>query len=242
MNKSKFVIIIPSRIGSTRLPRKPLAKIGEKSVIEHLIDNLKKFKDNLYIATDSQEIADVAVKNGTNPLMTGECATGSDRIYQAFNQIDDKENIKYVINIQGDMPFINDKTISNILERLERNDCDIVTAIAKIDADTAQNASNVKVVVDNNQNAMYFSRAMIPHGAKEFNYHVGVYGFKTKALEKFVHLSQTECEKHESLEQLRALENGMKIGVFNSDEIPISIDTPEDLKKAINYYNSIANS
>ncbi|MCP5369545.1 MAG: 3-deoxy-manno-octulosonate cytidylyltransferase [Rickettsiaceae bacterium] len=236
MNLKDFVIIIPSRIGSTRLPRKPLVKIGDKLLIEHIILNLKDdFVDNLYIATDSHEIASLVESLGVNYIMTGECNTGTDRVYQAFQKLGKK--VKYIINLQGDMPFVTPQLIKNIVERLEKGDCDIATAIIKTDKQTIESESNVSVVIDKNDIAMYFSRCPIPYNSKEFHYHMGVYGFCADALTKFVNLPQTKYELSEKLEQLRALENGMKIGVCIANEAPISVDTEEDLAKAIQYYN-----
>lgn len=236
MNRKNFIIIIPSRIGSTRLPRKPLAQIGDKLLIEHIISNLKAdFADNLYIATDSEEIASLAKSFGANAIMTEECATGTDRVYQAFCKL--QSPAKYVINLQGDMPFVTPELIKKIVERLEKGDCDIATAIIKADKEAIESESNVSVVVDKNDLAMYFSRCPIPYNGAEFNYHMGVYGFCVDALKRFVSLPQTKYELSEKLEQLRALEDGMKIGVCVVNEAPISVDTPEDLEKAIKYYN-----
>lgn len=234
------IIIIPSRIGSTRLPNKPLAQIGPLSLIEHVVVGLQaKFKDNIYIATDSEKIAKIINNYDAKVVMTDpECKTGSDRVYEALGKIPCNDQIKYVINVQGDMPFINPKIIEQIIERLKQNNCDIVTSMVKVDKEIAANESNVKVVFDNNWNALYFSRSMIPHGAEEFYYHVGIYGFHVSSLEQFIQLKQSKYETCEKLEQLRALENGMKIGVCLSNEIPISVDTPQDLEKAICYYKT----
>ncbi|WP_291393056.1 3-deoxy-manno-octulosonate cytidylyltransferase [Acinetobacter sp.] len=234
------VIIIPSRIGSTRLPNKPLSQIGHLSLIEHVIVSLQNtFKDNIYIATDSEKIAKIINNHDVKVIMTDpECKTGSDRVYEALRKIPNNAQIKYVINIQGDMPFVNPKIVEQIVQRLKQNDCDIVTSIVKVDKDIASSESNVKVVFDNNWNALYFSRSMIPHGAEEFYYHVGIYGFHASSLEQFIKLKQSKYETCEKLEQLRAIENGMKIGVCLTNEIPISVDTPEDLEKAICYYKT----
>lgn len=237
---SDVVIIIPSRIGSTRLNNKPLVKIGDKCLIEHAVLNLKPdFADNLYVATDSKQIADIVTNLGAVAVMTDEnCLTGSDRVFEAYKIISAKREVKYIINVQGDMPFIRPKVINQIIERLKSNDCDIVTSVVKVGADIAKDESNVKVVIDNNRRALYFSRSLIPHGSKEFHYHVGIYGFHSGALGRFVNLKQGKYELLEKLEQLRALENAMSIGVCLSDEIPLSIDTQADLDKAIDYYKN----
>ncbi len=244
-NKDRYsdvVIIVSSRIGSTRLPRKALAKIGNKTLIEHVVHRLKSsFDGNLYVATDSLEIANLVRKADAIAIMTDEdCPTGSDRVFQAFQTIPHHDKIKYVINVQGDMPFVDLVVIGQIITMLKTGDYDIVTSGVKVDKDIVQSESNVKVVVDKYGKALYFSRSMIPHGGKEFLYHVGIYGFKSEALEKFIKLEQSEYELCEKLEQLRALENGMKIGVCISNEIPISVDTKEDLEKANLYYSRLS--
>jgi 3-deoxy-manno-octulosonate cytidylyltransferase (CMP-KDO synthetase) len=237
---SDVAVIIPARIGSTRLPRKALAKIGEKTLIEHVVQRIKSgFSGDLYVATDSEEIASLVQKSDAIAIMTDkDCPTGSDRVFQAFQTIPHHDRIKYIINIQGDMPFIDLLVVKQIISMLKVGDYDIVTSGVKVGSDIAQEESNVKVIVDKNGRALYFSRSMIPHGAKEFIYHVGIYGFKSQALEKFIKLEQSEYELCEKLEQLRALENGMKIGVCISAEIPISVDTKEDLEKANLYYSN----
>ncbi len=241
---SDVAIIIPSRIGSTRLPQKALLNIGELSLIEHVIHNLKNIaKNNLYIATDSIKISNLANKAGAIAIMTDEnCLTGSDRVYQALQKIPENRKIKYVINVQGDMPFIKPSIITKIINGLKNNEGDIMTPVVKINNELAQNDSNVKVVINKSKQAMYFSRSLIPYGGSEFLYHVGIYGFKRHTLEEFVKLPQENCEKSEKLEQLRALEHGIKIGVCFSNEIPISVDTPDDLEKAREYYMSLHNS
>ncbi len=130
------------------------------------------------------------------------------------------------------MPFIDEAIIPKIIEGLKTGRFDIMTSVVKVGKDIAGSPSNVKVVIDKNNKALYFSRSLVPSGASEFLYHVGIYGFKAPLLEKFVLLEQSENEKSENLEQLRALDNGMTIGVCYSNEIPISVDTKEDLAKA----------
>ena len=239
---SDVVIIVPSRIGSTRLPKKALAKICNKTLIEHVVLRIKsEFKGNLYVATDSEEIANLVKKSDAIAIMTDEdCQTGSDRVFQAFKTIPHNDKIKYVINIQGDMPFVDLHVVGQIITMLKTEDYDIVTSGVKVGKDIAQAESNVKIVIDKQGRALYFSRSMIPHGGEEFLYHVGIYGFKVEALEKFIKLKKSKYEICEKLEQLRALENGMKIGVCVSNEIPVSVDTRRDLEKANLYYNQRA--
>lgn len=242
MTHSDVALIIPSRLGSTRLPEKALADIGGKVMIEHVVSRLSAYsKDNLYVATDSEDIAEKVRNAGGIAIMTSEdCLTGSDRVFEAFQKIPHNDKIKYIINIQGDMPFVDYKVVEQIVDKLKESDFDIVTPVVRVGSDVAASDSNVKVVADINDKAMYFSRSVIPHGAKEFLYHVGIYGFKAEALEYFIKLDEARYESVEKLEQLRALENGMNIGIVFSNEIPISVDTQVDLEKAKEYYANIA--
>ena len=241
MAHSDVAFIIPSRIGSTRLPNKALAAIGGKSMIEHVIARINAGSvNNLYVATDSEKIVEKVKTTGGIAIMTSEdCLTGSDRVYEAFKKIPNNDKIKYIINVQGDMPFVDYRVLKQIIDKLKNSDFDIVTPVVMVDSDIASKSSNVKVVVDINDKALYFSRSVIPHGAEEFLYHVGIYGYRTEALEKFVKLKETQYESVEKLEQLRALENGMRIGIVLSNEIPISVDTYEDLEKARKYYEKL---
>jgi len=235
---SDIAVIIPARIGSTRLPAKPLKIIGDKTMIEHVVAQIRTSGiEEIYVATDSEEIADKLKTSDARIIITStDCKTGTDRVYEAFQKLKNNDKVNYVINVQGDMPFIDGKLVLDIANGLKSKKHDIMTAVAKVGLDIAQSFSNVKVVIDKNMKALYFSRALIPHNAEEFLYHIGIYGFQKEALERFVKMEMTEYEKIEKLEQLRALENGMNIGVCYSDQIPISVDTEEDLEKAREYW------
>ncbi len=234
------LVIVPARLGSTRLANKPLAMIGDKTMIEHVALNIQKIGiDYLYVAVDNVEISNKLEKIGIKTIMTdSNIASGTDRVYSAWKKILDHEKFQYIVNIQGDMPFINPSTINNFLSTLWNTKADIVTAAVQVDYGVAKEPSNVKLVVDNRNYAMYFSRAQIPYSADSFLYHLGIYGFNATSLEKFVHLGQSTLEIQEKLEQLRALENGMSIEVCMADEIPISVDTKDDLEKARNHYEA----
>lgn len=232
-----FVIIIPSRISSTRLERKPLKMIGDKTMVEHVYLRAASVSEqNTYVATDSEEIASVIQRIGGNVIMTeSDCETGTDRVWSGLHQIEGHERIKYVINLQGDMPFVEPDILKSVIIKLRMNESDIVTPIVKVKKQDALSHSNVKVVIDNNDRALYFSRSLIPHFAEEFWYHIGIYGFKKSALQKFVELPQSYLERSENLEQLRAIENDMKISVCHANSVPISVDTQEDLEKAMQF-------
>ncbi len=237
---SDVAVIIPARIGSTRLPDKPMQMIGDKVMIHHVALGVAETKiPNIFVATDSSEIEDAIGKEGFNTIMTSKiCSNGTVRVYEAFNKLRNVDKINYVVNVQGDMPFIESSVILDVIDMLKSTDFDIVTSGVKVGIDVAKSESNVKIVTDNKNKALYFSRNLIPHGAKEFLYHVGIYGFKTSALEKFVFMPRSKNELLENLEQLRALDNGMTIGVCYSDHLPISVDTPDDLAKARKWFAS----
>ncbi|MGI4776048.1 MAG: 3-deoxy-manno-octulosonate cytidylyltransferase [Janthinobacterium lividum] len=232
-------IIIPSRLGSQRLYQKPLQLIGHQTMIEWMIERVKKTGiENIFVATDSKLIAQKVEDCGVQYITTPEsCDSGTDRVYEAYKTLD-RDKFKYIINVQGDMPFINPTTILEVTKSLKNSPYGIITPVAKVDRDIAKSETNVKVVIDKVNRAIYFSRSIIPSEAKEFWYHVGVYGFRQDVLKEFVTLPQSSLELSERLEQLRAIENGINIGVCYVEDIPISIDTQDDLNKALNFYTA----
>ncbi|WP_341790485.1 3-deoxy-manno-octulosonate cytidylyltransferase [Rickettsia endosymbiont of Polydrusus tereticollis] len=238
MPHSDVAIIIPSRLGSTRLAEKPLKLIGSLSIIERVFTNVTRTNlEHIYVTTDSEKIADKITKLGGKVIFTdSNIPCGTNRVYEAFTKIPDNTNINYVVNVQGDMPFIEPSSIIKAIEELKKNDYDIMTPVVKVGIDVVKDHSNVNAVVDLKGRALYFSRSIIPNGAKDFLYHVGMYVFRKNALKRFVELEPTSLEKIERLEQLRALENGMSIGTCLVDNVPISVDTEEDLIKAIKFY------
>ncbi len=235
---SDVAIIIPSRLNSVRLSQKPLKLIGEISMIEHVVRQvLSTGLTNIYVATDSDSIAKKVTDAGGKFIFTSEeCQSGTDRVYEAFQAIENKHDINYILNVQGDMPFVEPESIIKVIESLKSSDHDIMTPVAKVSIEIADNPSNVKVIIDHNDKALYFSRNLIPHGSDEFLYHVGIYGFRKEALSKFMSLPASSLELSEKLEQLRALQNNMSIGVCHVENIPISVDTQQDLDKAIEFY------
>lgn len=240
-DNSDVAIIIPARIGSTRLKNKALKTIGDKTIIAHVLHNIMYGNlNNVYVATDSEKIANHVRQVGGNAIITSkDCLTGSDRVYEAFQKIfSDNNKIQYIINVQGDMPFVDYRLIIDIMETLKNKHFDIVTPVVKVNKSEVDNNSSVKVVMNTNYQALYFSRSIIPHGAKNFLYHIGIYGYTSRALKKFVSLKKTEYEVVENLEQLRALQSGMSIGIVMSNALPISIDTYKDLQQARIYYHT----
>lgn len=229
MKINNAAVVIPSRLGSTRLPKKPLIKIGDLTMIEQAVVNaLDSDVEKVYVTTDSPLISDLL-----NPypieviIVNDECKTGTDRVFLATQKAGIDQDV--IINLQGDMPFMDPSIITKVAKLALESDFDICTAVSKKGLDYAQNKSNVKVVVGADGKALYFSRSLIPHNTEEYLCHVGIYAYKKQALKKFHSLPQSDLEKLESLEQLRAMENGMSIGVCYVDNMPVSVDTQEDL-------------
>lgn len=233
---SKTAIIIPARYGSSRLEGKPLLKVAGKPVIQWVYEKaqMAKLADMIIVATDDERIYDCVIGFGGVAEMTSvnhKC--GSDRIMEVVSR---HPEISYICNLQGDEPLIEPESIDAVIENVKDDDlADISTLIRKITPVEAENPNLVKCVVDNNGFALYFSRSKIPYerniGIATFYGHLGIYGYKRKALESMTKLPQTPLERTESLEQLRALENGMKIKTHVVDFLPVGIDTKEDLEK-----------
>ncbi len=235
----KTAIIIPSRLGSTRLPNKPLALIHGKTLIQHCYDSAVRANcGEVFVATDSEEIAGIITKIGGNAIMTpSDLPSGTDRIFHAYNQIGKEFDL--IVNLQGDVPNISPIIIQKTIQTIQQTGCDISTAVMKISKETAQIPSCVKAVLAGDgefRKALYFSRQPVPHNAETFFEHIGLYVYTVESLKKFTSLAESTLEKTEKLEQLRALENGMNIHacIVDSSLKPISIDTQEDLNRAIN--------
>ena len=233
---TNIAIIIPSRLDSTRLPQKPLAKIANLTMIEQVVIAAKHTPYDVYVATDSRDIANLSAQQGAIPVMTEEHATGTERVFAATEILGLSHDV--IINLQGDMPFIEPSTIIAVANMCQEHDYDITTAVAKADASYAQSLSNVKAIIDGRGKALYFSRSMIPHNSTTYLCHIGIYAFKRPALKKFCQLAHTNLEKTENLEQLRALYHGMSIGACIVDNMPISVDTPDDLQNARDFFTA----
>ncbi|MBQ8458567.1 3-deoxy-manno-octulosonate cytidylyltransferase [bacterium] len=232
---SKTAIIIPARYGSSRLEGKPLLKVAGKPVIQWVYEKAQqsKYADMIIVATDDERIFNCVKEFGGIAEMTSvnhKC--GSDRIMEVVSR---HPEISYICNLQGDEPLIEPDSIDAVIKNVKEDDkADISTLIREITPIEAENPNLVKCVVDNNGFALYFSRSKIPYerntNIAAFYGHLGIYGYKRKALETMTSLPQTPLEKTESLEQLRALENGMKIKTSVVDFVPVGIDTREDLE------------
>ncbi len=233
---TKTAIIIPARYGSPRLEGKPLIVVEGKPVIQWVYEKAKQAKlaDIIIVATDDERIFDAVKAFGGNVEMTSvnhKC--GSDRIKEVALR---HPEISFIVNLQGDEPLIKPESIDEVAKNVKEDaNADISTLIRKITPEEAENPNLVKCVVDINGFAMYFSRSKIPfernEGKSDFYGHLGIYGYKREALLKMTELPQSSYEMSESLEQLRALQNGMKIKTSVVDFIPVGIDTAEDLEK-----------
>ena len=230
-------IIIPARYGSSRLEGKPLLKANDKPIIQWVWEKASKcpLVDRVIVATDDERIFNSCKNFGAEVEMTStNHKSGSDRIAEVASR---HPEIGQIINLQGDEPLIEQANIELVIKGvLEDEKADISTLLREIkDEEEAQNPNLVKCVFDVNNYAMYFSRSKIPYernsGKSKIYGHLGIYGYKREALFKMTQLPQTTYEMAESLEQLRALQNGMKIKVAIVNNIPVGIDTMEDFEK-----------
>lgn len=238
-NFDKSLVLIPARMASTRLPGKPLADIAGLPMIVQVARRAAAADvGRVVVAVDHQDVFDAVVAAGFEAVMTrGDHQSGSDRIHEALTVCDPQGHAEIVINVQGDLPTIDPDTIRAALRPLENAATDIATLTTEIrDEHEKTNPNVVKVVGspigESRLRALYFTRATAPHGAGPLFHHIGLYAYRRKALETFVALKPSTLERRESLEQLRALEAGMRIDVEIVDTVPLGVDTPADLEKA----------
>ena len=247
-----FHVIIPARYQSVRLPGKPLLKIGDRTMIEHVCQRAKESNaESITVATDNQKILDCVKSAGFNAVMTNpNHLSGSDRIYEAA-QILKLNSETTIVNVQGDEPFIPPENIAQVANLISKHKCKMATlccAIAK--PEEASNPNAVKVIFDKNSKAIYFSRAQIPYQREKicddtlvkYYRHIGIYAYTKSFLSDFVKWPESYLESTEKLEQLRAIENGVDIYIDTLEKPPPSgIDTQEDLEIARKYYLSSTN-
>ncbi len=244
-------IAIPTRMGSTRFPGKPLAILGGKTVLERVYERCRqsKLSEKAVILTDSPEIIDFAEKIGAPAIMTSpKCNSGTERIIEAFDEI----GAEFVVNVQGDEPFISPELIDGLIQMRKNTACDLVTAASKIeDVQTLENENVVKVLRAENGRAIYFSRTPIPHirgepdkskwlSRTDYWRHIGIYGYSKNALDKYASFGACTLEKCEMLEQLRFISNGMNFEVVPTKYESIGIDTPEDLIAAEEFLKKLS--
>jgi 3-deoxy-manno-octulosonate cytidylyltransferase (CMP-KDO synthetase) len=234
--RAKVAVIIPARYASTRLPAKPLHPIAGKSLIQHVWERCQKAKgvDVVIVATDDMRIAEAAFAFGAEVALTSpKHRSGTDRVAEVAGNL---SGYSHVINVQGDEPLVDPKIIAKLAATMaEDRKIKMITAANLFDpADDLTNPNMVKVVTDRAGDALYFSRSPIPYVradgvAPKFYRHQGIYGYTTKFLQKFVGWEPGILEQAESLEQLRALENGARIRVVLAPTAAVSVDTPEDV-------------
>lgn len=242
----RVLILIPARYASTRFPGKPLAEIGGKPMIQHVVEKAKTVTEDVYVATDDERIQACVESFGGCAIMTSaEHRSGTDRCYEAFQKVVAVTGKTYdvVVNIQGDEPFIRPEQVCHLVSCFEDPEVQIATLGKKFENNSdIFDPNKVKVVFSAQGTALYFSRSAIPfcRGVEQnewlsvtpFYKHVGMYAYRPQVLKEITALSPGVLEKAESLEQLRWLENGYKIAIRVTDHESIGIDTPEDLKKA----------
>jgi 3-deoxy-manno-octulosonate cytidylyltransferase (CMP-KDO synthetase) len=238
-SRSDLVVMIPARMQATRLPGKPLADINGRPMILHVFDRAREAGiGEVVIATDDAGIRDAVSSAGARVAMTrADHPSGSDRIFEALTEIDPERRISIVVNLQGDLPTIAPELIVAVITPLADPAVDIATLAVEISDEREKTDPNVVKVVgaaagERRLRALYFTRATAPHGDGPLYHHIGIYAYKRAALERFVKLPQAALEKRERLEQLRALEAGMRIDVVIVDAVPLGVDTPADLEKA----------
>ena len=242
----KTLILIPSRMAATRLPGKPLLKINNLSIISHVVKKAKKTKiGRVIVCTEDQLILDDVIKNGGEAILTRNShKSGTDRIFEAYKKLNIK-NVDYILNLQGDEPAIDENDIINLNNMMIKTNSNIGTMGAEIkNQNFFSNENIVKVKTKEKLNdknfslALSFQRNHVLKEKKNIYHHIGVYAYNIKTLEKFVDLKKIENEIENKLEQLRAIDNNLKINVTLAKSSPIGVDTKEDylaLKKIMEY-------
>jgi len=231
-------VIIPARYGASRFPGKPLADLCGKPIIAHVVERARQARGvgEVVVATDDARIAEAARAAGARVVMTGDAATGTDRVAEAARRLDPPPEI--VVNLQGDEPLIAPAAVEALVEAMRADPAiEMATLARPLDADELLRPHVVKVVTSLRGDALYFSRAPVPHrregGASPLaRAHVGIYAFTAAFLETFAKLPPGRLEREETLEQLRAPEHGHGIRVVETDWRGIGVDTPEDLERA----------
>lgn len=240
MSETSPIVIIPARLGSTRLPGKPLADIAGLPMIVQVLKRAEQAAIGpVVVACAELEIKDAVEACGGRAVLTDPGhPSGSDRIYEALQIVDPHAKHDIIVNLQGDLPTIEPAVVHAVLKPMRDAEVDITTLVAEItDDDEKTNPNVVKAVVGfadgaDVARALYFTRARAPAGAGPLYHHIGIYAYRRAALERFVSLTPGVLEQREKLEQLRALENGMRIDAARVDTVPFGVDTPADLARA----------
>jgi 3-deoxy-manno-octulosonate cytidylyltransferase (CMP-KDO synthetase) len=239
MTETRTLVLIPARMAATRLPGKPLLDIGGLPMIVHVLRRAEEAQiGRVAVATDTPEIAAAVRAHGGEAVMTRpDHPSGSDRIFEALKQLDPGGKTEIVVNLQGDFPTISPGNIRDVLPPLADPAVDIATLAAQIHTEEEATNPNVVKAVGSpigprRLRALYFTRATAPTGDGPRYHHIGLYAYRRAALERFVTLPPSPLEQQEKLEQLRALEAGMRIDVMIVDTVPRGVDTPADLETA----------
>lgn len=239
MTDPRALVLIPARMAATRLPGKPLLDIAGLPMIVHVLRRAEAARiGRVAVATDTPEIAQAVTAHGGEVVMTrADHPSGSDRIHEAMHKLDPAGEAEIVVNLQGDFPTIAPDNIRDVLPPLADPAVDIATLAARIHTDEESTNPNVVKAVGTSlggrrMRALYFTRATAPHGDGPRYHHIGLYAYRRAALERFVALPPSPLERQERLEQLRALEAGMRIDITVVDTVPRGVDTPADLETA----------
>jgi 3-deoxy-manno-octulosonate cytidylyltransferase (CMP-KDO synthetase) len=238
-NLDGVLVLIPARMASTRLPGKPLADIcGLPMIVQVALRAREAAIGRVVVAVDDERVFDAVAAAGFEVVMTRvDHQSGSDRIFEALTKVDPDGKAKIIVNVQGDLPTIDPETVRAALRPLENEAVDIGTLTTEIDNEEDKAAPHIVKIAgspisDTRLHALYFTRATAPYGKGPLYHHIGLYAYRRAALERFVSLGPSTLEKRESLEQLRALEAGMRIDAEIVDTVPLGVDTPADLEKA----------
>jgi 3-deoxy-manno-octulosonate cytidylyltransferase (CMP-KDO synthetase) len=237
MINPRILVLIPARMAATRLPGKPLLEMAGLPMIVHVLRRAEAAGvGRVAVATDTAEIAAIVTAHGGDAVMTrADHPSGSDRIFEALGALDPNREVEIVVNLQGDFPTIGADNIRDVLTPLTDPEVDIATLAAEIHTEEEATNPNVvkavgSVVGPRRLRALYFTRATAPHGEGPRYHHIGLYAYRRAALERFVQLPPSPLERQEKLEQLRALEAGMRIDIGIVDSVPRGVDTPADLE------------
>lgn len=239
MTDPRTLVLIPARMAATRLPGKPLLDIAGLPMIVHVARRAAEAAiGRVAVATDTPEIAEAVAAHGFEAVMTSpDHPSGSDRIFEALGRLDPAGTVQTIVNVQGDLPTIPPGDIAAAVRVLDDPRVDIATLAAEIRKDEEHTNPNVVKLIGspigpNRLHALYFTRATAPYGDGPRYHHIGLYAYRRAALEGFVKLPPSTLEIREKLEQLRALETGMRIDAAIVDSVPLGVDTPDDLETA----------
>ncbi|MBB4002701.1 3-deoxy-manno-octulosonate cytidylyltransferase [Aurantimonas endophytica] len=234
-----ILVLIPARLGSTRLPKKALADIAGRPMVVRVAERAQAAGiGRVVVATDAAEIRDAVEAAGHRAVMTSpDHQSGSDRIFEALQQVDPEGAVETIVNVQGDLPTIEPEAIRQVLAPFEDPRCDVATLCVEIRDEAEKTNPNVVKLVGSptgpsRLRALYFTRATAPWGDGPLYHHVGLYAYRRASLERFVKLPPSTLEIRERLEQLRALEDGMRIDAEIVDTVPLGVDAADDLERA----------